>query len=618
MSTETVTWALRIEDGFSRALDDAASSAKRLGTAAGDVDRGLDSMRRGGEKIASMVGGPIGDLADIVFDVGEAATGAGSAVGGLGVALGGASVAVAALAFAGVSLASSAADAADRLRDAGLAAQIPAEAQASVDRYRDSTETLRSSVDLLTVSLGGPAMDAVGNLALALVGAADAASRVTTGVRSIADEIDSRLESFAGLRRVLLGVGTLGASEIVGAISGAAEAAIEHGQVVADQQATVAAGAAYTARALEAAADAEVAAHGKATAAAKARATATQEATAAQIRLSTVTVTQVPTVSVVSGATVTGGGVAELDAVLGGVGGSVATPDLLGGIAKGLGGAGLSAIAGGGPLGGLAAAGPVGLGVAAVVGLPDAIDGLAAGVDSMTSLFEGLPEALTTALGETLPAILRDLPDLAVAITEAALSLPEVLLSTLPEIVAGLVAALPELVIGVVQALIESLPQILMSALELTLSSIFLGGPFVAAVAEGLWEGFQALIDQLPEGIANALQRLLYQVISPLSDTQGRFLGTDLRAEGGMSFLGVELPSFDRGSSEITRDGLALLHRGERIERDTGGGGGGGSRTVTINVNGVSDPREVVRLLYEHLGRDDGPTFAFGDRLGGG
>jgi hypothetical protein len=92
-----------------------------------------------GKKISSMVAGPFAEL--------------GASLGALGAA-GGAIVGVAAVGAAVYGLAEAAEAAADRLEKAGLAAHIPKESRDAIEDYKDATDTLRTQVDLLLVSLG--------------------------------------------------------------------------------------------------------------------------------------------------------------------------------------------------------------------------------------------------------------------------------------------------------------------------------------------------------------------------------------------------------------------------------------------------------------------------------
>jgi hypothetical protein len=257
-----------------------------------------------------------------------------------------------------------------------------------------------------------------------------------------------------------------------------------------------------------------------------------------------------------------------------------------------------------GAIGGLGAAGPVGAAIAAVVTLPDVLRGIDDTIGGLVGMFEDLPAALTTALEETVPAILESIPQLVSAVLQAAIEIPGIVLEAIPEIVAGLVGMLPDLISGLVDAVVKLGQEVL--------SSMLSGGLFVA-IGEGVWNALNDMLNGVPQKIAEAILRVFEPLLKPFRDKEGRFLGTDLRAEGGRSLFGIELPSFARGTSEITRTGVAVVHRGEEIRRP-GQARTGGAAPV-IHVHGATDVREVVRQVRAVLGGDYGPSYGTGEVL---
>lgn len=121
-----------------------------------------------GKKVSELAGGPFSQLGQVVFELipnaGKATTALGS-VAVAGAAVAATAVGIAAVGIVVVKLANAAVDARDRLIEAGLAAEIPAEARASIDEYVGATVDLRNEWDLLIVSLGagvsGPLADVV-------------------------------------------------------------------------------------------------------------------------------------------------------------------------------------------------------------------------------------------------------------------------------------------------------------------------------------------------------------------------------------------------------------------------------------------------------------------------
>jgi hypothetical protein len=593
---ELVRWVVGFDaDQVVDGLDDAEKAAKRLREETAKVDKSIDGMSRGGQKVANLLGGPFGDLADIVFDLGESASGATAAIGGLGASVLGAVVGVAALSYAGVQLASAADEAAHRLEKAGLASLIPAESRQSIDDYRSATEGLRNQVDLLAVTLGGPLLSAVAKasdlLTAGLVGVRDALSPIASAALA-------GWNATEGLRTVLIaispaGLPLLAVSEMFDRIAEHGKAAREETEKVADQfkalDSVIDDLAAEEDRRRESAkrgeqllADARRKAHDEAVRQAKER-QRLQEQETARVRAEMLAWNdaQIAAEQAAGNAAMrqqagaTGAGLGSLldtisvvepaigSMAVSSVAGSASLPTggaLAGGILKGLGGAALSGSAGASGLAGLGAAGPVGLGIAAVVGLPTILDKLSDTLGSVTDMFEDLPGRLTEALSETLPKILESIPELVGAVVGAVLQLPGVIIGALPEIVEGVAMLIPRLVQEIVQAVVPGN------------GNGFLG---LGRVFGGGGGGTDYVDDYYPES--------------------GR---------GGRSGKGRGV-----GGSDVRRAGMA---RGEEIRRARVSGGGGAR---DLHVHGVTDPREILRLIRREIGADYGPSYAYGDGL---
>lgn len=213
---------------FKRAEGEAAKAARK---AEAEWTKSMDSLKGAAEKSLGMLGGPFAQLGDLVFDLGEKVGGAGNAVGSFGVIVGGAAVGVTALATAGFELASAAEASAKRLEEAGLAALIPPEAQASVEDYRGGLAALRTEVDVLTVQLGGPAMTAIGDLSYAIVGIGNAAENIIGPLSKVAATVSAAVDTPAV--RALLALGTFGGSEAARAMSASLASAAASGRDVA-------------------------------------------------------------------------------------------------------------------------------------------------------------------------------------------------------------------------------------------------------------------------------------------------------------------------------------------------------------------------------------------------
>lgn len=606
---ELVEWLVKINAGDAAAkIDDVAKRAQFLKNEAAKVEKSLDSVGGTGKKVASLLGGPMATLGDVVFELSGHASSAGGAMGALGATAAGAVVGVAALTYAGVQLAASAVEAVKRLEEQGLAGEIPAATRESVEDYERNVQSLRNEVDLATVSIGSGAVEAVANLSAALVGLSrsvgDTVGSVTDLVKRMQDLSTTMLDLMTGswigdlLKSAPGELGEMARSGegVIGMIAnwdGAAtelnavlQEQVDKGEeVAASQEKVKKAYDANKAAAKEYAAELRKLAEEEAKRAAAAR-DAALEAVSASLRAqaladvglhvtgarvtgtteaaagaqAAVRVTQIPTVVVSEVAGPTGADVRGTREDR-----RTATTAAINDTASALGGGvdGVTSL--------LAAAGPIGAAIGASLNLGSITDSLDGLVDGLMSAITDLPSILTRLLSEVVPSILSSLPDLAGALVEAVVQLPAILIAALPEILKAQVMALVELPVQIASALwdaLRDLPQL-------------------------IWEGLKDLFNGI------------------FKDKEGRVLGTDLRgAKGERSLFGAR---FDSGSREITRTGMALLHRGEEVRRrayrgpTTGGG-------HTINVYGP-DTREVVREIRTLLGGDYGYAYGTGDSL---
>lgn len=616
-------FALANQFAEARLKETRDATRRHMASAAGHVGASTDAMSGAVERAASLMGGAFGDVADIVLDLG-------GRMGGLVGPVGAVAAGVAGLAYASLQAASYADEAAGRLEDLGLAAQLPADARQSVDDYREATASLRIETDQLAVQMAGPLLDALTNVSNMLTGMIGTAGRVGDAFSGLGTVVD-RVKSVAENEMVADVGGGIANGVLTGLTGGLAKPlldyivkpAIEQVVELGDTQAEVNAnnvaiaemGKKYADQAAQAFADANgVAADAKraadaARAAEKEHAEALRESAKAAAekkkeleelakaqleaelylrrelqrrqqddaaltdRLAAGEATFAANTATVGA---TSAGLSDLSGLVDGLG-----PQIGIAAAKGM----LPILTGGGAgaLGAIGAAGPVGAALVAVTQIPSVIEGIDNTLDELTDTFRNLPDALRTALGETLPDILRDLPDLVGAVLDLLVDLPLILAEVLPEILTELIAAIP----SILARAIETLPAML--------ATVFY---------------------ELPKAFAMAIA----DALNPFSsgpDGDRNILGTNLTARGGRRVFGWDLPEFSRGTSEITRTGLAVVHRGEEIRRAGEGRSGGGGRLASAPVIHVygSDPREVVRQLREILGGDYGASYGLGERL---
>jgi hypothetical protein len=587
-----ILYTLDVDGNIVESVETIKQKVERLKREAGETDRALDKMGKVGEKSAKMMGGAFGPLAEIIGELGGSIGELSPAIGGAGVAMGAGATAAAAMGYGIVKLGGAAFDATKRLLDMGLAGEIPAASIASMNAYEAATTGLARSWDLFLASFGGPAMQWVADSANFIVGLQTAASNLSTsGVLDTAGEAWKRFTTRLGegnFDNPLSILGELGVEAGAGASEELAAAAEKHAaakelaadmllvvqsEVAAEKEARAKAATEAAAAAAKAASEelAAVKKHGEerlkalsdlakeeADEAARTRAamlaaveTDLAKQLAAQERSASMAQTLASAAAqpqAPKGSGSATGGVLEVGSGLVQAFGPKAA-----GVVAGAGSAGAAS----GAIGSLGSAGPVGAIIAIVAALPDLLDKLISINESLLEMADQWPDKLKKAMTEGLPKLIAETgPALAGKIVEAFVQLPFILYE-----------AMPKIILAVFQSI----------------------GNSVKEIFEGILKG-----------------------LAPLTDKQGRFLGTDFKAEGGRSLFGIELPSFDRGTSEITRTGLATVHKGEEIRRAGQSPRGMPGGSPTFNIHG-GDTRETIRQIREVLGGSYGPGYGTGE-----
>lgn len=252
----------------------------------------------------------------------------------------------------------------------------------------------------------------------------------------------------------------------------------------------------------------------------------------------------------------------------------------------------VSAVAGGvsGLAGSAAAAGPVGMIIAAVVSLVSAIgDGL---LEDLGGVVIGLLDVVGNIGPILMDFLATTLEPLLVSIFENAALLVEGVLGVLiPELL--ILLADVEMWRAVGEAIARAVVDILIAALAFVVETVGMMFGSVRDTVEFVQEVFSR---DFWQDIAEDAVAAFKEAFTP----EGRERRRDRRQEAGgdvgsffadafakgeQSSVGP-LGSFAKGSEYVPRDGLAMVHKGERIERaeDARRGGGGG---VTVNVSGL-------------------------------
>ena len=252
----------------------------------------------------------------------------------------------------------------------------------------------------------------------------------------------------------------------------------------------------------------------------------------------------------------------------------------------------VSTVAGGASaiMGASAAAGPVGMIVAAVVSLVSAIgDGL---LEDLGGVVMGLLDTVGNIGPILIDFLSTTLEPLLVSIFENAALLVEGVLGVLvPELL--ILLADVGLWKAVGEALARAVVDILIAALAFVVETVGMAFGSVRDTVEFIRDVFSR---DFWQGIAEDAVAAFKEAFTP----EGRERRRDRRQEAGgdvgsffadafakgeQSSVGL-VGSFAKGSDYVPRDGLAMVHKGERIERadDARRGGGAG---VTVNVSGL-------------------------------
>jgi hypothetical protein len=156
-----------------------------------EFSQGLGAIKDSAEKLSSLIGGPLGDIADVALDLGGKLSGTAGAIGGVGAAAGVAAISVAALAVGAKGLADSALEASERLQETGYAAVIPAEAAESLKQYEQASADLRRELDLLVVLVGSDVAKVMGQAAYATIGVIKGFRDLASAASDAAEPISS-------------------------------------------------------------------------------------------------------------------------------------------------------------------------------------------------------------------------------------------------------------------------------------------------------------------------------------------------------------------------------------------------------------------------------------------
>ncbi len=647
---ELVTYEIRMGGELADNAAHAAREVRGLEDASRDADRAVDSLGRGGEKIAAMIGGPLGDLADLAFDVGGAIGSAEAAIGAAGVAAGISTIAVVGLAVGLVGVASATADAYDRLVELRLEALIRPEDAEGVHLYRQATSDLSIALDLLAVSAGAGPTAGVAQLTTALTGGIVAlqegsawalafGAALTDGLFAALTPEDSALVD--GLARAVDRMGeawdraygyaepwlSLGA-ELGGSLSELAQGVLLGPVAILDR--LVAKGQEFGAvvESAQAAADAVAPTAGEPEApaefvgpplptsrpaparpAAPPRAPAPSQPTPVKVVAiedwplgdAIVREAQETTRAIRDSADDAGeagdaavAALEELQRQLYAATVGRDSADLFGGPTSvdvaGQEIAGLrEQLPGILTEAGTRALGPLGAQLVPLAQIPSLITASLGVYQSLTQTFEDLPETIGTVFREQLPELI-----------ELAATLPQVVVEGLGRLPGEIVSSLPEILPALASAVAQGV-WYLFGGLTVDL---------FRSLADVLFDG---LGTKIVDGFKEAVTDLVGRITAPFEDKEGRFLGTNLNAaKGAVSVFGLEIPRFASGTPMIEREGLSFLDVGERVltakenaERGRGGGGGGVSIQIGA-VHGVQDARAFLRELREILGTTGG------------
>jgi hypothetical protein len=246
-------------------------------------------------------------------------------------------------------------------------------------------------------------------------------------------------------------------------------------------------------------------------------------------------------------------------------------------------------------------------------GIRAAIEGDERRADSAAAIF-------TTAAAGDLSALVGVITSIVVtgpigAIAAAATSLvagenpqaDDVVVSLLDQVLEVL-RNVPTLISEILDA--EFLSKVILSAIEaLVRIQIMLPIEIAKAIFLAIRDTWRDIPGLILDGIAALLESLKDLIVNPLTGPRGNFLGTNFRRGEDTRLLGINLPDFlgffDQGTPFVQRDGLAMLHRGERVvpaRENRAGMMRGGATIGSINLHGVRDMRSFTEQLQRELG----------------
>lgn len=233
---EAKAMASALNRNWKQAEKDAQRASRQM---AKDFEKGLDSIKGSAEKLAGMIGGPVGDVADLALDLGEKMSNTAGAIGAAGAAAGVTAAAVAAVGVSFVSLSNAAITARDRLEEAGLAAELPDAALQSLADYEGATSDLSVAMDRFTVLVGSQTAEALAGMVALLAQGVEALASISAAATTAGTALNTVAETAQSVARAGTAIGSLGLSEVLLGMADAAQAAGEEGVSAADAYAAL-------------------------------------------------------------------------------------------------------------------------------------------------------------------------------------------------------------------------------------------------------------------------------------------------------------------------------------------------------------------------------------------
>ena len=221
---EAKAMAAALNKSWRQAEKDSQRAARQM---AKDFEKGIDSIKGSAEKLAGMIGGPVGDVADLALDLGEKMSNTAGAIGAAGAAAGVTAAAVAAVGVSFVSLSNAAIAARDRLEEAGLAAELPDAALQSLADYEAATSDLSVAMDRFTVLVGAQTAEALAGMVALLAKGVEAMASISVAATTAGTALNTVAETSQYMARTMTAVVSLNLSEtLLGMADSAQEAAV--------------------------------------------------------------------------------------------------------------------------------------------------------------------------------------------------------------------------------------------------------------------------------------------------------------------------------------------------------------------------------------------------------